>query len=184
MARIDQHYWASVSIDDIHHLIHEGVVFRFDEIISLGAGASKDILVYPPQGDVHFTAGISTTQDASVRFFEDPTLGAGSPGAGGTPEFGFNKNRYYSDAHDLQLYQAPNIAADGTQIGATFLPSGSRGPAGATTGSFEEFVLHTEKYYLFRVTNEGTSSADLGITLLWYEPHKLPYHPVPPNTIS
>lgn len=188
MSRVDQFYWANVSIGEIHHLIHEGVVFRFDEIISLNAGVDKEILVYPPNGDIHFTAGLATTQDASVRFFENPTIGTGSPGPGspaglGTPQFGFNKNRYFSDDHDLQLYQAPNIVDDGTQIGATFLPSGARGPAGAATGGFEEFVLKTETYYLFRVTNEGASNSTLSVTMVWYETHKLPYHPVPPNTL-
>lgn len=143
-------------------------------------------LFFPVTGDVHFTAGLATTQDMTVRFFENPTLTAGSPGsplAIGTPIFGFNKNRYASDDHDLELYRDPSITADGTQIGATFLPSGSRGPAGATTGGFEEFVLRSRTYYLFRLTNEGSSAADLGMTMLWYETHKLPYHPVPPNTL-
>lgn len=155
-------------IDVYHARVHNGVAFACELFqANLGAGASLNMLLKPPAGEVppHVLPGFASTGEARLFLYEGPTTSAD-----GTALPRVNRNRLSANNANLEVFSGPTVSDDGELL--TQLLVGGGGfftPAGGEIDFSQEFILAPGTDYLLRLTNEAASAQDTLLKLYWYE---------------
>ena len=142
-------------------LNQEGFSYIHSDRVTLGNGATRDILLITPAGtDVHFAATIRSTGEAFYELFEGTTVSAN-----GSALNTYNRNRRSSNTTGVLLYAGPTISNDGTLIKEIGFGSGNK-----EAGRFEatDIILKREHNYLLRITSNAVDNA-VSYILDWNE---------------
>lgn len=162
----DRTHGALRTIDDLHAMTHRGRVYDASHVVEgVADDNTLEFLVLTDDTSVaHIRALVATGGDAEFQVYEGPTVTDE-----GTSLSAINRNRRSSRAAKTQVWHTPTLSADGTELFDAFLPGGERRRATGAGGGFEEYVLASNTYYLFRATNRSGGNDTLGIHLTWYE---------------
>lgn len=163
---IDVGSGAGVSIDSVHHEIHEGDSYSVYEGIALGV-ATREYLIVPPPADkeAHFTFSFSSSHDLDIFLYVATTR------TGGTSVPVINRNGNSPNTALTTVAHTPGAGDDGTLIasGKIGSPSGpGQAGAGASASSRNEWTLKTGASYLLRLVS-ATSGSRITVMLDWYE---------------
>ena len=160
---------APITIDYVHHELHDGDGYYITRAITLGDAGTDEILIVTPAGTkhAHMLLAVSGTGQTDFLLYEDATR------AGGTALTPRNRNRNYADASMLTVTHTPTGGAVGTLIAETLFGVDAGGGtnrqlSGGASDSRSEFILKSNTKYLMAVTS-GTADNRITIILDWYE---------------
>jgi hypothetical protein len=171
--KFDQFAHAVTTIEEVHRLTHDGMVFHSSaKVTGLADAGVYDLLVAVPAGAFpHFqrlqvTAGRG---DIDLNVYEDTTTSAD-----GTTVPVFNVNRNSARTPSSVVTHTPTVTGVGTLIHtqwiqptATGVGQSPAGIVGETNG--EEWVLKPSTKYLVRLTNNSGATIDFRYEMLFYE---------------
>lgn len=163
---IDPMFRAMVMMNSETYAKHLGVYFLLTGKITLAAGASAKFLARIPAGmEVHVgkLAITATTAPLDLNLYSAPTVTAV-----GTPVTPVNANQILNTPSVVLVYANPTTTANGATVNYT-LVAGSKQDGGLGNGAFEELILAPLTDYLFVITNNSVSAADVGYDLEWIE---------------
>jgi len=164
---IDPVYDAIISIDPIHHLIHEGKFFgthMYD--IAVSNNGKLEMYIATGSSPMHVRVTGIAGGFGTLEIFEGSTVS--STGSALTIA---NRNRLSSNTPDCTVYSGPTVTGDGTTIYRT-LTTGGTGPqsTGGVSGSgYEEYIFNPSEVYLVRITNMAGNNQPLSLELNFYE---------------
>jgi hypothetical protein len=164
--RLDQITGSMQVVDYVHHEIHAGSAFNFQEVITLGSGATQDYLITVPDTTKwpHFGYSVEGGAGVTVEIYE------GADRTGTTAQTIVNRNRNSATTATTTLHKGQSGGTtDGTRI--VWRKSGtgvSGGRAAGNAGEGQERVLKRNTKYLLRITSAAASN-DVSISLDWYE---------------
>lgn len=170
---MDPYHFATTQIDELHRLIHDGMVFHAsDKLTGLANGATVDMLLRVPAGLYPHLNRVLLSfggGDIDILYYEAPTTSA--PGTEITEKR--NTNRNSSNTASLELYSGPTVTDVGERLGTIWVPP-TAGGIGAQAGVAdvspnEEWVLKTGTDYLLRITNNSGGTINWRYEFLWYE---------------
>lgn len=165
--RSDASTEALMTIDYAHHEIHDGSMFSYDDVVTLGSAATQDYVITVPNTTKwpHFAFDIeSTVGGLTMELYEAtdkiPT----------TPQTTYNRNRNSAATATTTVHKGTSGGTtDGTRIG--WRSSGTSTAAGKLSGRVGESTergLKMNTKYILRVTSK-TNANDISVGLLWYE---------------
>ena len=172
--KFDAYAHAATTIDELHRLTHDGMVFHASGKVTGMVDANvDDFLIAIPAGTFpHFQRLrlFMGRGDVDIVVYEGATASAD-----GSAIARNNTNRNSTNTPGVVLTSAPTITDVGTLVHTSWLTptsagqgqSGSTGIAGETNG--EEWVLKPNTKYLIRVTNNSGATIDYAYEMLWYE---------------
>lgn len=164
--RIDASTGALMVIDYAHHEIHEGSDFTYDDVITLGSGATQNyVLTVPDTGKwAHFGYEIDGIFGVTVELYE------GSDRTPTTLQASFNRNRNSSKTATMTVHKGySGGTTDGTRIMWRKAGSGTTsGKLAGKAGDDTERVLKQNTQYTLRITSAAASN-DINVKLGWYE---------------
>lgn len=167
--KIDDVTNAIVTVNHVHHEIHEGEHYLVQEGIQLN-NASKEYLIVTPNTTkwAHIVIAIEGSQDTSASLVETTTK------TGGTAMAEINLNRNSANTASVVVTHTPGGAA-GTpttlfscQFGNATSPGGRGGNGGAINGR-QEFMLKQNESYLLTVTALSANVNNICVVISWYE---------------
>ncbi len=176
--RIDKSTDTLQSISYQHHELHGGSDYDITEVFDLPADDVLDIQISTPAGTklAHFTIDFFTEKSVEWWLYENVVIN--TPGTGITPK---NHRRDAGDNSILTVAYIINTSiananSDTAIVGATQLPHGKTGEAGAKKesgsggggDSREEWVLLPDTDYSLRFFDLGDSGF-VAVHLDWYE---------------
>lgn len=164
------------TIDYPHHEIHGGSAYEVSDIVTLGDGALREILIVTPDTTkwAHMTISAATALKGQVEFFEN-VYDRYVAGNALTP---YNRNRNSSNTSGLLVCHTPadnSSSSSGETVevrlgarawGAT--GQGSNPGFGGGTRGTSEWMLKQNTSYLLRVTSQAATNV-CSIELDWYE---------------
>lgn len=133
-----------------HYRVHQGLMFSVEHFdVALAGAWSIEILLRTSAKGIHCLYNASLGGDASVSFFEEPTVTVA-----GTALTTINHNRNSSFATTTLAYHTPTTTDDGTPLDVLVMPGGTGGNAQGGTGSILlDWELKPSTDYLLRLTN-------------------------------
>ncbi len=152
-----------VSINYIHHKIHEECGYTASKVFTHGAGASPNILIVAPNTTkrVHLVYNIISDAVLQVDFYKDPDY------SGGAAVAATNRDLNSSSAAGLTL--TSDASDDGSGKGSliwTFKAGANKTVTAAENDRFEFILKQNTKYLLEAIGANG----DLITALFdWYE---------------
>ena len=157
-----------VAMDEIHRMIHRGLMFTagyFTE--GIADDASLDILVVTGAGQsAHMRFEVAAGGLAEILLYEGVTMS--NDGTGITA---YNRRRSATQTAAAVVSRAPTVSALGTQLFQGMLPGGEGGHAvGGAAESFSEWILKSGTKYLLRTTNRSGQAQAIGADINFYEP--------------
>jgi len=169
----DGYVHALTTIDGLHRMAHDGMVFHASGKVTgmINANVDEFLVAVPAVTFPHFqrfriTAGRG---DIDVQVYEGTTTSAD-----GTPITTQNTNRNSTNTPSTVLTSAPTITDDGTLVHTSWMPptgtgtgQSANGLVGETNG--EEWILKPATKYLVRITNNSGATIDYAYEMLWYE---------------
>lgn len=167
--RVDSLSGSLCTMKIVQKLIQEGLIYSTSAFNSAVAVAGNlDILVVVPNDrNIHVRFAASTGGAGRVRLFEN-TVVSGN----GVPLIVVNRNRSAGDTTTVTAFSTPTITSPGDLLYDALIPGSSGsialGTSGATTDSFEHWVL-PENLYLFRITNNAIGPEEININIDFYE---------------
>lgn len=156
---------AIVSVDSVHHEVHDGEVFECSAYLeSIADDENLDLQITTGARKVHTSFGAELGGDGTFSFHRSPTT------SDGTPVIAYNMEHSSAAVPISTLVHSPTVSDTGTQIIKFFLPGGS-GPqaVGGTTRGNLERILKANTKYLFRLTNISGQAQPGSILLQFYE---------------
>ena len=169
----DPYAHALTVIDEVHRLTHDGMCFHHSsKVTGVANGASADFAIHVPAGahphmhNVRMQAGAG---DIDFIAYEAPTLSDN-----GTLLTIHNLNRNSANTADTLLYGAPTVTDVGTEIHNQWAPPTAAGTGQTAAGVVnvsqgEEWILKSDTWYLFRVTNNSGEVVSIGMEMMFYE---------------
>lgn len=85
----------------------------------------------------------------------------------GTPIVPINVNRDAGPSN-IQVFGGPAVTSDGTRIMYSLVPAGHK-DSSSGGGSFSGMILSAGTDYVFKVTNNGNSTATVAYNFEWIE---------------
>lgn len=174
-AVFDNLFKAPVSIDTVHHEVHEGHSYTIatfaDGVVD---DASLDMAITTPSGGTwgHFIAEVDFVGEHELYVYQGSTI------ADGTPFIPKNKNRNFvdpitgiADASIMTVVVAPTVSIVGDELAKSKAGSGTN-PVSRSTGQIlerSEWLLKADETYVFRVTNKSGATGYIAPTINWYE---------------
>lgn len=172
----DPYTHAYTVIDELHRLIHDGMVFNYThKFLTVVNGATVRLLLAPPAGCYphinHFIANFGAG-DIDVVTYKNPTVtdyGTEVPNGGKD-----NVNLNSTNTAALRMYEDVLVSATGSSLHRIWVPPTGTG-VGNTTGvrgviPGEEWLLKPGDEYLVEMTNNSGATIDCSVDVLWYEP--------------
>jgi hypothetical protein len=158
-----------VTIDLVHHEIHEGETFSISYKSADAAPIADDgtIVFFLTTGllEAHFEAEGAAGGDAQIELGEGATIGAG-----GTPMTPVNRHRNMATVSSVTARRDAAVTAAGTIIEDKLLPGGTGGASiGGIAGQREEWVLAPSTIYMLRLTNRAGNAQPMSLEAIWYE---------------
>jgi len=155
-------------ISEVQAKIHNGRAFSVS-IINRDVAASGTLIAQldtPTTCYVHLVAYYTFTGQglAQAEVLESPTISTD-----GTTLTTYNRHRGKTNVSALTVLQDPSTITTGTLLENTYFGGGSIGAFGFSGSSDANIpiVLDQDKQYIIRLTNYHTTTAAMGITLLW-----------------
>jgi hypothetical protein len=170
--RLDASTHALESIDSVHHEIHEGNDYLFQEGFALN-DAARDYLIETADTakEPHMTIVVTGAQDTSVVCIE------GTDETGTTELTPINRNRRSKNTAETKIYRDVAGAAGTTtqlfsaQWGIPAVGGGKGGGGGETPGTRQEFNLKRNKKYKITITALSANVNNITVSFDWYS-HK------------
>lgn len=157
-----------VGLDFQHNQIHKGLAFTYSELVVLGAGGTRDLLIVTPNSTAkkaHFIFDTFANDEINIKFYEDTTTSAD-----GTGVTEVNRDRSSATTADTVITHTPTVTTPGTLLeeyqlgGSTGLKSGATNPI-----QRPEYILDvSQSKYMLRVTATNANT-DTSIRFEWYE---------------
>jgi len=167
-SQLDSVEGSLISIDNVHHAIHDGEHFQaciFDSDVDIAA--PKYIRITTPDTTVgqHIIIDVSADGGFLFEFYENPTINA----AGSAVSI-HNNNRRSTNTSTSNVYedtttQAPNN--DGTRLCGGY-SGGEKKKATAEAGSRTEWILKQNEDYIVKITPDADNTRIMA-NLAWYE---------------
>lgn len=170
LAPFDEETGASVTIDVVHHEVHEGEMFHASYTnAALGNGNAVEMLFHVGGAvDAHTVFEVFAGGQVTVSLYESPTVGAN-----GTALNIYNMNRGITATSNSQVYHTPTISDTGSValVNNRVLPGGTspQTRVGGGIRSGAEWILAPGKNYFLRVSNTSGGTIAVNIGLEWYE---------------
>ena len=171
IAMLDSSHSVPISVDSVHHEIHEGHHFTVVVVdTDVDIAGPKYVRITTPNtvARMHFEAMVSADGAVLVEFYEDPTLLAA--GAALTERNNDRNSSVTSVATTFEdtTTQAPNndgtllfaFRAGGTGVGQTRIS--------AELSKRQEWVLKQNEDYLVKVTADADNT-EVIVVFAWYE---------------
>lgn len=154
-----------VSIDYVHHRLHEGDLFSVNRVSTgVNIAAPKRFLLKSPDTATqpHFIFSVEAQPGAMVEVFENPTVTVN-----GSALTAVNNNRRSANTAEMAVFEDPTITVDGTSI---FVDrTGTIASGGKISIPYnDEFVLKQNTNYQIKVTPLADSTA-VSAHFNWYE---------------
>lgn len=157
---------ALMTVDYAHHEIHAGSSFAYNDVITLGSGATQDYLLTVPDTAKwpHFGYEVDGIFGVTLELFE------ATDKTGTTLQTAYNRNRNSAATPTLAIHKGTSGGtADGTRIAWRKGGSGTaNGKLAATVHDTDERVLKRNTKYILRLTSAAASN-DISVRLDWYE---------------
>jgi len=154
-------------IDQVHHRIHQGVLWTYSGVEQgVADNAFMQLLLRIPSGEAaHIRLNGSVGGDAIGYLWEDPISSDD-----GTAAIFKNRNRYSTLTNNVLLFTGPTVTDKGTNLMEFYIAAGSKKQASGGEGSaFEEWVLNTGDY-LLEIENISGGATSLAIAMDMYVP--------------
>lgn len=167
-ADVDATVHGLVVMDEIHRMIHRGLIFSASYFTEgIADDASLDILAATAAGrPAHMRFEVTAGGLTEVFLYEAVTTSND-----GTAITAYNRRRSATGVAATAISRAPTVSDLGTQIAQGGLAGGEGGHAvGGALKSFSEWVLKPATKYLLRATNRSGQARALSIDLNFYEP--------------
>jgi hypothetical protein len=172
--KFDQFAHAVTTIEELHRLTHDGMVYHTSaKVLSLADAGVYDILIAVPAGTFPHFQRLQLTVgrgDVDIDMYEGTTTSAD-----GTVVGSFNVNRNSTNTASTVTSHTPTITGDGTQIHTQWLAPTATGVGGSVPAGIvgetngEEWVLKPNTKYLIRVTNNSGATINFRYEMLFYE---------------
>lgn len=164
--RLDEVTGYLTFIDVFHHHTHAGEAFISGDLIDLGNGAIRDILIVTPNTTywAHMFITITTESETDLKVYEGTTASNN-----GTAITAFNKDRNSTSVATTLIFHTPTVAPGSEGVMLPPMHWGSGKGVGGGERSSEEWVLKQNTKYLLRITNATTSANQTNTILRWYE---------------
>lgn len=159
---------APVTIDSVHHEVHEGEMFHAGyTVASVANGASVDLLFTVGAKEAHATFEVFAGGQVSVHLYEAPTV------ANGTAITIYNMKRSSANEALSTVKHTPTVTATGSValVSGRILPGGTS-PQTRVGGGIRqgvEWILAPGTAYLLRVANGSGATIAVNVGLEWYE---------------
>lgn len=152
-----------------HYRVHQGTMFSTEVYdVALAGAASLEMLIRTSTVGIHCLYNASLGGDASVSFFEAPTVTVV-----GTPLVPINHNRNSAFATTTLVYEAPTTTADGTELDVLIMPGGTGGNSQGNSGAILlDWELAASTDYLIRLTNLTGQAQVAHLHVNYYENEK------------
>lgn len=158
---------ALITIDTVHHEVHEGEMFTVEHSASVTNTNSLDILFTIGNKTAHTGISVSAGGQITGYLYEAPTA------SGGTALTIYNMNRTSSNVSEAIATHTPTVSATGSValINGRVLPGGAtnqtRVGGSARTGA--EWILKSNTKYLLRITNTSGGTIVINPVIEFYE---------------
>jgi hypothetical protein len=163
---MDESSHGLVIIDHVHHEIHAGDAYRYNDPITLASAATQDYLltVADTAKNPHFTFSVDGTAITTIEVFES------SDRTGTTLQTTFNADRNSANTAGMTIHKGTSGGTtDGTSIFeySSGTASGSSKLDGVAAYDSERILKRNTKY-IIRVTS-GTNGNLVNTRMEWYE---------------
>lgn len=169
---VDRYSSAKVAIAEEHWVVHAGIAFTADwKFTSVLTGTSVDILLVPNAGNyphVHRFDLAAGRGDVDVLVYENPTVSDN-----GTEITPGNMNRNSTNTPVMDIFYTPTVSTVGDLMTRLWVPPSATGQ-GQQVGVFlstegSEWILHPDRTYLVRVTNNSGATISIWEQFMFYE---------------
>lgn len=163
----DEETGAVLTIDTLHHEVHEGEMFHAAHTASVANGANLDFQLTTGAKDVHSAWEVFAGGQVTVSLFEAPTT------SGGTAVAAYNMHRDSPNTPQSAVVHTPTVSDTGSValVNGRILPGGTspttRVGGGIRAGT--EWILKPNTKYLLRVNNSSGGTIAINAVLEWYE---------------
>ena len=161
---LDEDTGGLLTLDPIHHAMHQGRVFYVFDVTDLGNGENRTFQLFTPVIEPlsHFYWKIDLELEAQVEIFEDPQIVKD-----GTAVTVFNRNRNSSVNNTLLVWHTPTLGFDGTLIYDSWLGEGKK--AGGVGQALDGLILKSHAFYVIRITNHVADNNVISTKFIWVE---------------
>ena len=167
-AEVDELANQLVTIDAVHHRIHEGSLFSTGaSAAALSNSGSLEFLIQTPAApsSIHLRGTVTLGGDGNFSFFEGTTFSAAGTAAGAV-----DHNRTTANTANGTFTHTPTLTDDGTQLFYSEILGGTGGNAvGGNVSSFKEWILAPSTNYLLRLTNTSGQARVAIISIDFYD---------------
>lgn len=158
---------AVVTIDTIHHEVHEGEMFHAEHVATTVANnASLDLLINPGAVDQHLALSVTAGGACRVYVYENPTA------SGGTAVPVYNMLRSSANPTLATVAHTPTVTATGSTaiVPGRYVPGGASAQTrvGGTIRTGTEWIYKASTPYLVRITNVSGQAVFVDAALEWY----------------
>jgi hypothetical protein len=165
--RSDRSTESLMTIDYAHHEIHDGTMFSYDDVITLGSGATQDYVITVPDTTTwpHLAFDIESC-DGGMTF----ELYEGTDKVGTTLQTTYNRNRNSATTATTTIHKGQSGGTtDGTRIGWRSSGTGAAGgKVSGQVGEATERVMKRNTKYIVRITSKAASNV-VSVRFMFYE---------------
>ena len=159
---------ALVTLDVVHHEVHEGeffsVSYKTADGVPLADDATIVFAVRSATRYLHFQAFAACGGDSELEFYTGSTVQA--DGALVVP----NNHKLGAGASTVAARRDPTIAAAGTLRDHVFIPGGTGGASiGGDGGQRDEWIISLNTWAFARITNRAGNAQPGSLKATWYE---------------
>jgi hypothetical protein len=153
--------------DAAHHKVHEGDMYQYSEVFSLGTGGQKLFHLVTPDTTTwtHLNlTGLMTARgaDSNVSIYHSSAVSSVGDGV-----VLANENANSAITHTVSVYQNPTtITATGTLLHREWVASGAQ--SGGVTFTFNEVILKQNASHLLIFESEGNNNS-IGAIIQFYD---------------
>lgn len=148
----------------LHDKTHAGQAFDASALFSsVAVNNSGELLIATGAKRLHalFILAAGAGSDCFAYLFETPTVSNA-----GTPVTISNRRLGTTTSSDATITHTPTLSADGTQRFFRLLPFGQ--DINSNVADRQEWILAKNTTFLLRLTNKGSSAANLGMGMSFY----------------
>ena len=156
---------ALVSVDELHHEIHDGEHFSATFAETIGSGSASVLLLETPGSavaEIHFVADLESSAAGTLIFSETPNATVG------TAVTAYNNKRTSGTSALTTVTSSGAVTTTGTILGNMVVGAGGAGnKVGGESGARNEWILNNDARYLLQYT--ASAASNVAWNVLWYE---------------
>lgn len=160
---------ALLTIETVHHEVHEGEMFHAAYTNgSVANNGTVDVLLTTGAKEAHTVWEVFAGGQVTVSLYEAPTTSAA-----GTAVTAYNMKRSSTNTPTAAVTHTPTVSATGTVtlVNGRILPGGTS-PTTRVGGGIRanaEWIMKASTKYLMRITNKSGGTIAINAVLEWYE---------------